>query len=151
VDLRTTGGESLSALAARCRRADKALLGDMRKGVAKAVKPLGDAVTAGVGRYMPGGYAPVLSRSLRHRVAQRATGAGFTVTLTTYAEGKTERRRIIELNRGTLRHPLYGNRARWYAQKVKPGFWSKPIEEGMPRVTQEVADVMRQTVRKVAG
>lgn len=35
---------------------------------------------------------------------------------------------IAALNRGRLRHPLFGNRNHWYEQSITPGFFTKPVE-----------------------
>ena len=36
---------------------------------------------------------------------------------------------LAALNRGRLRHPLFGNRKHWYMQAIEPGFFTKPIED----------------------
>ena len=43
------------------------------------------------------------------------------------------------LNRGRLRHPLFGNRKHWYTQTIAPGFFTKPIEDD--------ADALRERIR----
>lgn len=35
---------------------------------------------------------------------------------------------LASLDKGRLRHPLYGNRGHWYVQAVKPGFWTDAME-----------------------
>lgn len=151
MDLRVRGAEQFRDLALRLKTADKAMMGELRKGVAAAVRPLGEAVKAEIPATMPGGYAPTLSRSVRNRVTSRASGANFGVSFTTWAAGKSQRRKVSALNRGTLRHPLFGNRNRWYATRVRPGFWSRPVEDGKDAAVRGAVKAMDQVAAKIAG
>lgn len=45
---------------------------------------------------------------------------------------------LASLNRGRLRHPLYGNREHWYDQHVKPEFWDRAMRKGEDDVRKEV-------------
>lgn len=151
MDLRVQGAQQFRDLALRCKAADKALMTELRKGVGKAVRPLGEQIRAEVPAAMPSGYAPVLSRSLRHRVSTRTGVANFGVSLTTFAEGKSDRRRVVAMDRGSLRHPLFGNRNRWYATRVRPGFWSRPVEDGKDDAVRGAVKAMDQVAAKIAG
>jgi hypothetical protein len=35
---------------------------------------------------------------------------------------------LKSLNKGRLRHPLFGNRGHWYQQDIAPGFFDRPIQ-----------------------
>lgn len=46
---------------------------------------------------------------------------------------------LVALNRGRLRHPLFGNRAVWYQQSIAPGFFTRPIEEDSDDLRRRIA------------
>ena len=52
------------------------------------------------------------------------------------------------INRGTLRHPLYGNRRVWVAQSVEAGTYDKAFEkhaeQALPEVERVLDDIMRE-------
>lgn len=96
-----------------------------------------------------GGYADDVARGTRFdvRVTRTSTGARLTITAT----GPDYR-----LDRdGRLRHPVYarGPRNEWNwaneAQKVRPGWFTRPMREGRPRIRAGlVAAVSRTTKRR---
>lgn len=44
---------------------------------------------------------------------------------------------------GRLRHPVFRNRKRWATQWARPsGWWSKTVQDGVPRMRDEVARVL---------
>ena len=57
---------------------------------------------------------------------------------------------LRDIDRGRLRHPLWGNRRHWYQQKVTPGFFSKPIEKKAPAIRVRIIDAMASVARKLA-
>jgi len=61
---------------------------------------------------------------------------------------------IAALNRGRLRHPLFGNRKHWYTQTIAEGFFTKPIEEDeadlKQRIQAAVEKYMNDLERKVS-
>lgn len=60
---------------------------------------------------------------------------------------------LAALNRGRLRHPLFGNRKHWYQQSIAAGFFTKPIEkdgdELKQRIKLAVGRYMDELERKV--
>lgn len=106
---------------------------------------------------MPSGYAPVLARSLRFRTQVRASHSTARVLFRVYGDGRREQRDVAALNKGTLRHPVFGrtrplkrhakHRATskanpWVPQKVRKGFVDRPAD----RLTPEVARQMQAVV-----
>lgn len=140
------GVAGLRALAKRLRVAAGGMPDDIRDGVQWAVKPLDRSVRKQIGRVMPGGYAHVLGAAWRTQVSATKTG----VTVTGYARGRAEERDVVALDRGRLRHPLFGDREWWYGQTVRPGFWSGPVEDTAGKVEQRVSKVLDNIARKIA-
>lgn len=141
------------------KRAAQALneLGD--RGVRRAVykgfrevgKPLGEAARAAGAAAMPrrGGMA---ARVAAARIGQTnaTTGANprVVVRLST-AEGYD----LPGLNRGTLRHPVFGRRNTWRSQPVAPNSFTDGFEAGAPQardaVIRQLEQVTAEAVRKV--
>jgi hypothetical protein len=58
---------------------------------------------------------------------------------------------ITAMDRGRLRHPLFGNRAHWYTQAVRPGWWSIPIERSKPALQTAANRALENTKTKAGG
>jgi hypothetical protein len=94
-------------------------------------KPVGRAVIADAAPRLPrrGGLS---ARVAAARVGQTNATTGrsprVTVNLSTregYALGP--------MDRGQLRHPIFGHKKRWVTQRLDPGAFTEPFEEQAPR------------------
>lgn len=122
----------------------------MAAGFRMATTPLRPAVLAEVPKAMPSGYAPTLSRSLQFRTQVRDFKHVARATWRVYGDGQKERRDVPSLNRGVLRHPLYGNRQWWVDQKVRKGFVDRPLDRLGADVRREMNKVVDQVAKKIA-
>lgn len=62
------------------------------------------------------------------------------------------RSKMRDLDRGRLRHPVFGNRKVWVNQRIPAGMFSKAAEkEGAPLVRQAGEDLIRFVERKTRG
>ncbi|ODA89971.1 hypothetical protein ATY41_02720 [Leifsonia xyli subsp. xyli] len=82
----------------------------------------------------------------RERLPQKgglAKWAGVMPALIT--DFRTDRQQVIirdskrghdleAIDRGRLRHPLYGNRNYWYEQQIAPGFFTETVQAETPRI-----------------
>ena len=143
VDIRVEGADKFARLARALRQiGDKELRRELYAGINRAVKPLTESVKDATRRYLPDAYADELSKTLKVRARRRAgkdPGVSLAGTAKTRA-GKD--RNLRALNRGQLRHPLYGNREHWFNQKVTPGWWDEPLSDGADEVRQELVNVL---------
>lgn len=137
-----------SAVAEALGDAGKDLKKELRKGLNKAVKPLGVKAKQNIPRYVPSGYAPVLQRAFRASTSVRLSG-NPKVTLTGQAKGKRKKREVRAIDAGILRHPVFGNRDAWVAQKIRKGFWSDPVREAGPAVKAEAITVIQDMHRTI--
>lgn len=114
------------------------------KGVKDAVRPTQRQIKAGVGAYMPTGYTDDLKRDMTVTTSVRTTGnAKVTVT------GRSGQSRLNALNKGRLRHPLFGNRDKWYSQRVRPGFFTDPLFRSVPDATRRVERAMQDALDRI--
>ena len=93
-------------------------------------------------------------------VAARAAGARYRVkavrgkdpavrVTATPAKGKSLD--LNSLDGGRLRHPLFGNRAHWYSQAVKPGWFTDPMRRNNDAARRELLRAVDEITRQLAG
>jgi hypothetical protein len=144
------GAQELAELGKRLRGADKQYRKELRIGLNRATKPLKEQVKSELPTFLPAGYAKVMRKALKPKTVIR-TGGLAAVRIVASAKGRHKNRDVRALDKGTLRHPLWGNREFWYAQKIRSGFWSEPMRDGKARVRAEVMDVIRTVNRRIVG
>src|SRR5262245_41038793 len=111
VDITVTGADEFGRLARKLREAGaKDLRKELYAGINRAVKPLRTDVKTAAAEFMPARYGPTLAGSLKVTARKRGGGSNPAIFLV----GRAGNRRIDAVNRGQLRHPLFGNRAHWY-------------------------------------
>lgn len=142
-DIKVTGGSDLARVQHRLKLiADQGLGRQMGRQLRAAAAPLDPAVRREAVTAMPSGYWPTLSRSLRFRTAVRDTAYTSEVTVRVYGDGRRQKRQVPALNRGRLRHPLYGNRRHWFDQRVRPGFVDRPADRILPDAARRMQAVI---------
>lgn len=149
--LEITGADKLDVLAKALKQyGDKGLEKELYSSINRSVKPLVTDVKRATPRYLPRRYALELAKSLRVTVTRRqgrVTGVRLIGTAKT-PEGK--KRDLASLNRGRLRHPLYGNRKHWYDQQVSPNWWDDPLIKGATKVRKEIVKSLDDVAKKLA-
>ena len=145
----------LVALARDLRRAGAtSLRRELYSGLGRAAKPLAQAVKDSAGRDLPqrGGLAArVAGSSITTRLS-----AGRTPSLRiTARERKGKKIDLAALDRGGVRHPLFGNREHWYpkrgAQPVKPQWFTRPVRDGADAVRAELLKVVDAIEAQIKG
>ncbi|WP_433114295.1 hypothetical protein [Micromonospora sp. CA-246542] len=152
-DIRMSGGPELYRASNKLKQLGNTGLGrEMNRGFERAVQPLGPAIQAEVPKAMPSGYAPVLSRSLQFRLSRRTRRQSTELRYKVYGDGQKERRDVPALNKGNLRHPVYGKRRKaWVSQKVRPGFIDEPMKRLVPNVKREMTLVLKNVSDQLKG
>lgn len=149
-ELRIEGADKFGKLAKALRQTgDKDLRKELYAGINRSVKPLTAAVKAGTQNYFPRRYALELAKSLRVRARRRG---GRDPSIRLVGQAKTPRgkeRNLAALNRGRLRHPLYGDRGHWYDQAVPPNFWDEPLLEDVEQVREDLVNVLDEIGKKL--
>ena len=130
------------AFAAKLKGAEKSVARSLRKRLRDAGKPLAQGVVEDGPEGLPsgGGLADWLRQS---KGAVSMTQSRLEIKLS--RGGKHD---LNVINRGTLRHPLYGNRRVWVAQSVEAGTYDKAFdkhaEQALPEVARALDDIMRE-------
>ncbi len=155
LEVRVEGAASYHKLAAQMRaEGQKDLSREMGRALSLVADPVRKAIKAEAAKAMPseGGYRALLTGSLKHRLSRRHAGQQAQVIVTTYAQGLKERRDVVALNRGTLRHPVWG-RSRpgrrgerianpWSVTKITPGFHDRGTAEAMDLAQARLGEVV---------
>ena len=82
----------------------------------------------------------------RGGLAARVAGAklstsislGKTVRVSIKARGVEGSMDVKAMNEGKLRHPVFGNRAVWRTQTIRPHWFDLPVERGIPAIRGSV-------------
>lgn len=161
VDVRITGGDQLRKVAAQIRATgDKGLGREMAKALDKAIEPVKAAIDASAEQTMPSGYKADLTASLKHRRTLRSATRTASVRLTTSAKGEKESRDLVALERGMLRHPVYGRFRRlktgrrkanpWAVTRIRAGFHARGIEDAADEAEKKLIEVLDDLADRLA-
>ena len=148
VDLRITGADQLKRLGAEFKAAGagglrKEMLAEFRAEAA----PLIQAERVSALEILPrrGGLGARVARS-KIRAANRLSGSSVGMRIT--ANNSISLRQV---DAGTVRHPLFGNRGHWYSEPVTPGWFDKPFKRGVEDLRRRLVAVMDRFAAKLGG
>jgi hypothetical protein len=142
----------LEAIAFRLRRAgEEDLPRELAAALRRGVDPVRDDIRAGLKPKLPDRYAEVLDADLKLSVSVRNSGGDASASVVGTTRGIVQRRRLRRLDRGVLEHPAWGDREHWYAQDVKPGWFTGPAQAAAPRIRGEFDQALRDVRAKAEG
>lgn len=153
MEARITGTAELRKLAARLRTAGRTdLERQLRRALEVAVKPTSQEVHAGLGRHIPSGFVGTLGGDLR--IVPQFRGRSGSVSIRATAKGRQEKRDLSTMDRGILRHPVFGRTRKgrptpWVAQRIPAGFFSKPAEKTRSRAAREVGAALDRIAEQI--
>lgn len=139
------GAEQFDRLARRLREAgDKDLRRELYAALNRSTKPVRGQVKANARAILPqrGGAARLVARS---SVTTRGK-AGKHPSVRIVAKNGIN---LYAVNRGILRHPLFGRRKHWYTTPVQPGWFTDPIERAKPHIQRELIEAMHDIAVKI--
>ena len=146
------GAEKFAILAKALRQfGEKDLRKELYAGLNRAVKPLTAHVKESTPQFLPTRYAKELSKSLRVKQRRRAGKDPAIFLVGSAKTRKGKERDLTSLNRGRLRHTLFGDRRNWYDQSVRPDWWDAPIQEDIDDVRREVEKALDNAAQKLAA
>lgn len=147
------GASELGVVARQARLAGGKLLPDLKRGLSSLGKPAKKHVVAAIEAKMPksGGYAGLLVKATRVRVASDTGLTTAGVTIKTYADGQSRRRDVPSLNRGRLRKKVFGNVNRWVTQSVPAGFWDDAMDKTSVDAQARAREVLDKTIERLKG
>jgi hypothetical protein len=142
VDIEIRGANGLRDVGAAVRRlgSDRTIVNEMAREIRGAVPPIRSAIKASALTNLPhrGGLNVWVSKmKVNAQIRRGAQNAGVSLKGSKAKRGKKHDMR--SLNRGFIRHPLWGNRDYWYSQTVSPRFMTDAV-------TDEGVDAFRHAV-----
>lgn len=151
-DVRVHGANELARVGRLVKEAgDKDLKREFFRALNSSVKPLTASVKEETPRYMPARYAALLQRDLKVRTRRRTSQRNPALYLVGQAKRGNVSRDIRSLERGRLRHPLFGDRSHWYDQTVNAGWWTGPLNAGADVVRRELVQALERIAAKVTS
>lgn len=117
---------------------------ELSKGLDRAASKLEADARRSAIRRLPrrGGLA---SRVARAKLATSRAPSGTGVTVT--AKGPAQ---LADIDAGTVKHPVFGNRNAWVTQRVTSGWFSEPMGQGRDETAAAISEVMDDRAREVA-
>jgi len=130
-DVRVSGGAKIAAVAAALRHlgTDRTIVNEMAKEIRRVSPDMRQAIKDSAIEHLPkrGGLNRwVAAAKVRTSIRRSPRSAGITFVVSRNSiHGKTD---MDAINRGRLRHPVFGNRRKWVVQAVEPGFGDKALQ-----------------------
>lgn len=136
------GADQLTRLSKNLKDAGRRdLERELSKGISRALKPVIASLRASAQTTLP------------HRGGLAARVAGSQMSISGHKQGLRLTAKnayaLAQLDKGTVRHPVYGNREAWVTQKVDRGWWTRPTEAAGPRARREAQQAMDRVAREI--
>lgn len=146
LDFEARGSRQLATIGRRLKDAGE---GKLRRQLLAAIRGSAEGVIpdiqASARRTLPksGGLAERVASQV-YGVRTSLASSGGRVSLV--GRGMKELR---DIDRGRLRHPVFGNRGVWRAQSVTPGFASQAAVHRVPKIRLAIAVAMRHAAEEI--
>lgn len=145
---RVTGRAQLREVEARLDAAGKNLSKEDAKALANVAPKVARIIRAQTRTHLPkrNGYAAVMFGALEFEASVKV-GRGMTMTV--WAKGRKERRDVPVINRGALRHPVFGNREVWRTTRVRPGFIDDGVDKAEPLIVRSIRNAAEKVAKEI--
>lgn len=144
--IEVTGTEQLSKVAGAIATFEPTLRKELLRGMRESAKPAIRHVKDAALRDFPaGGGLNKFAQKSAIGVRTRTSGKDAGVRIIALKKGHDVR----AMDRGEVRHPLWGNRKHWYPQSVKPGFFTATLSGEGEQVQVRMLEVMDETLHAI--
>ena len=143
-----SGAEDLRRLGQALKElGDKEIRKETLRALKAPAKRLGEDARDRAGTVLPGGLGEYIAGT-RVTVQARMSGQNASIRVRGVRRKQGGLVDLDAIDRGRLRHPLFGDRRHWYTQQVQPGWWTKAMEAGAPAVRAELARVIGDAIAR---
>lgn len=145
--LRIRGANDLERVSRELRGAPQELRRELFRGINRATKePRREALEELVARLPDrGGASAAIRRDTRLNTKRNMRGRNVGVRVVAKSP-----RTVQRMNRGILRHPVYGNRNVWVNQAIDPGWFTDPMEASAPEVRTQIVAALERVAQQIA-
>jgi hypothetical protein len=153
-DLSITGLDDVAKLTRDLKAAGNTeLKKEMREAAKRIAVPAQEAVRQAALDTLPtkGGLNEWVAGRLKFKSLVRLAGKNVGIRIKISHRGKTGLSDLGAINRGRVRHPLYGNRDHWYLTQVPAGFVGKALDEMADTAREEFLAAVDEVARKFAA
>lgn len=125
---------------------------ELNKAIQLATRPIVKEIRVEARMTLPraGGLNRYVARSSIKTKKYTGSNPGVVIRASKTKSAGGKKVDIRRINKGSLRHPLYGNRRNWYLQAVPPGFWSRPTNRAAKRTRKELKKAMSRIARRIS-
>ena len=146
MDVRVRGAGELALLAGRLNATDRKLKNGLTRSLRRIGKQLVPKIVTAAEEKFPaeGGMNDFIHHAkIGVRIQTSGRGAGL------FIRAERPGHDIYSLNNGSLRHPVFGNRAVWVEQQIPPGFFTETIENNRVEIVADLMLEMRAFARSL--
>lgn len=146
-DISIEGADRLADVARRLKETgDQDLRKELYRGINRATTPLKNAAKDAARSELPkrGGLNEFVASARLSTSSRGGNNPGVRIT------ARKAGHDVRAIDRGRVRHPVFGNRGVWVNQQIKPGWFTKTLEDGAPVVRRELVDVLDNVARRLA-
>lgn len=124
---------------------DKGLTRELTKALNRATDELKREAKDEAGKRLPqrGGLAQRVAQSKLSTRRRSGRNPGIRIT----AKGLDQ---LEAMDRGFVKHPVWGNRDVWVTQEITPGWFSDPMEQGRPEVARRIEQALDELAAELA-
>ncbi|GAA2092302.1 hypothetical protein [Actinomadura alba] len=149
IQVRVTGAEDFARLARRLRRAGgRELVDELRQELREAAEPAVLAARREV-RALPARGPRTTRLRARTAAAVRLQASGRTGVRIQVPRTPSLGMMPRHLNRGRWRKPLWGDRAHWFTQTTRPGWFDRPMRDARPEFVDGARAAMDRVARRI--
>ncbi|HZN76030.1 MAG TPA: hypothetical protein VFC00_30735 [Micromonosporaceae bacterium] len=140
VEAFVSGHDGFNRLAAACHKTaavdyDR----ELNQGLENAGEVVAKEIRNSSKTFMPDGYEEVFEASTVTKVTLAVHGLVRKAKVAIRAFGRRGHDRQVEqLEKGRLKHPVFGRGNAWVWQKIRPGFVSVPAKRATPKAAREI-------------
>ncbi len=145
------GAGAFSALAADLRKAGAVgLRRELHKALQRQARPVIRAVRESAASRLPrsGGLAGRVAKASITVRGSTARNPSIRIIAKERAGASID---VQALDEGRVRHPLFGNRKHWYAQPVRPGWFTEPLTGHAEAFRAGLGDAIDAIEREISG